>query len=212
MGRRRQRAKLWRKRLRAEPEPLLRTRSSPALCPSPSHTHTHFSGDVLLTARDEARGKAAVQQLQAEGLSPRFHQLDIDDRQSIRALRDFLRKEYGGLDVLVNNAGIAFKCKPWRVERGGGFPRAWCQGSSREHQELPMTLFPSGTLHTAQGLYHHLTMDQRFPGWQKEQAPLETKRGRTCRAQQKHKKREQIRHMTPPEDPNPSVNELKDTK
>ncbi|XP_038201044.1 carbonyl reductase [NADPH] 1-like [Arvicola amphibius] len=68
-----------------------------------------FSGDVVLTARDDDRGKAAVLQLQAEGLNPRFHQLDIDDLQSIRALRDFLLKEYGGLDVLVNNAGIAFK-------------------------------------------------------------------------------------------------------
>ncbi|XP_059133355.1 carbonyl reductase [NADPH] 1-like [Peromyscus eremicus] len=66
-----------------------------------------FSGDVVLTARDKARGKAAMQQLQAEGLSPRFHQLDIDDLQSIRALRDFLRREYRGLDVLVNNAGIS---------------------------------------------------------------------------------------------------------
>ncbi|XP_062031304.1 carbonyl reductase [NADPH] 1 [Lepus europaeus] len=68
-----------------------------------------FSGDVVLTARDEARGRAAVQQLQAEGLSPRLHQLDITDLQSIRALRDFLRREYGGLDVLVNNAAIAFQ-------------------------------------------------------------------------------------------------------
>ncbi|KAM8814493.1 carbonyl reductase [NADPH] 3 [Rhynchonycteris naso] len=68
-----------------------------------------FSGDVMLTARDETRGRAAVQKLQAEGLSPRFHQLDIDDLQSIRALRDFLLKEYRGLNVLVNNAGIAFK-------------------------------------------------------------------------------------------------------
>ncbi|XP_037380865.1 carbonyl reductase [NADPH] 3 [Talpa occidentalis] len=68
-----------------------------------------FSGDVVLTARDAARGRAAVQQLQAEGLSPRFHPLDIDDPGSVRALRDFLRKEYGGLNVLVNNAGIAFK-------------------------------------------------------------------------------------------------------
>uniref|UniRef100_G1TXK8 Carbonyl reductase (NADPH) n=1 Tax=Oryctolagus cuniculus TaxID=9986 RepID=G1TXK8_RABIT len=65
-----------------------------------------FSGDVVLTARDEARGRAAVQQLQDEGLSPRFHQLDITDLQSIRALRDFLLREYGGLDVLVNNAAI----------------------------------------------------------------------------------------------------------
>ncbi|XP_070323054.1 carbonyl reductase [NADPH] 1-like [Odocoileus virginianus] len=68
-----------------------------------------FPGDVMLTARDEARGRAAVQQLQAEGLSPRFHQLDITDLHSIRAVRDFLRQEYGGLDVLVNNAGIAFQ-------------------------------------------------------------------------------------------------------
>ncbi|XP_036755215.2 carbonyl reductase [NADPH] 1-like [Manis pentadactyla] len=67
-----------------------------------------FPGDVLLTARVVARGQAAVQQLQAEGLSPRFHLLDIDDLQSIRALRDFLFKEYGGLDVLVNNAAISF--------------------------------------------------------------------------------------------------------
>ncbi|CAI9176072.1 unnamed protein product [Rangifer tarandus platyrhynchus] len=68
-----------------------------------------FPGDVVLTARDEARGRAAVQQLQAEGRSPRFHQLDITDLHSIRAVRDFLREEYGGLDVLVNNAGIAFQ-------------------------------------------------------------------------------------------------------
>ncbi|XP_012517279.1 PREDICTED: carbonyl reductase [NADPH] 1-like [Propithecus coquereli] len=65
-----------------------------------------FPGDVVLTARDAVRGQAAVQQLQAEGLSPRFHQLDVNDLQSIRALRDFLRREYGGLDVLVNNVGI----------------------------------------------------------------------------------------------------------
>ena len=65
-----------------------------------------FSGEVVLTARNLVRGQAAVQQLQAEGLNPRFHQLDIDDLHSIRAIRDFLLKEYGGLDVLVNNAGI----------------------------------------------------------------------------------------------------------
>uniref|UniRef100_G1LJZ4 Carbonyl reductase 1 n=1 Tax=Ailuropoda melanoleuca TaxID=9646 RepID=G1LJZ4_AILME len=62
-----------------------------------------FSGDLVM------RGQAAVQQLQAEGLSPRFHLLDTNDLQSIQVLQDFLRKKYGGLDVLVNNAGIAFK-------------------------------------------------------------------------------------------------------
>ncbi|KAM9697300.1 carbonyl reductase [NADPH] 1-like [Dama dama] len=80
-----------------------------------------FPGDVVLTARDEARGLAAVQQLQAEGLSPRFHQLDVTDLQSIRAVRDFLSKEYGGLDVLVNNAGIAFQCRVVNMSSGWGF-------------------------------------------------------------------------------------------
>ncbi|XP_054831107.1 carbonyl reductase [NADPH] 1-like [Eublepharis macularius] len=68
-----------------------------------------FSGDVYLTARDADRGRAAVAELQAEGLKPLFHQLDINDLQSIRALRDFLKEKYGGLNVLINNAGIAFK-------------------------------------------------------------------------------------------------------
>lgn len=68
-----------------------------------------FDGDVILTARDAGRGKIAVDSLKGEGLDPKFHQLDIDDPQSIDYLRDFLRDQYGGLDVLVNNAGIAFK-------------------------------------------------------------------------------------------------------
>lgn len=42
-------------------------------------------------------------------LHPKFHQLDIDDLQSIKRFRDFLKSSYGGLDVLVNNAGIAYK-------------------------------------------------------------------------------------------------------
>ncbi|XP_026556326.1 carbonyl reductase [NADPH] 1-like [Pseudonaja textilis] len=68
-----------------------------------------FSGDVYLTARNPERGKAAVTQLSGEGLKPLFHQLDITDLESIQTLRDFLKEKYGGLDVLVNNAGIAFK-------------------------------------------------------------------------------------------------------
>ncbi|CAN2387570.1 15-hydroxyprostaglandin dehydrogenase (NADP+) activity [Pristimantis euphronides] len=68
-----------------------------------------FQGDVYLTARNPKLGEEAVKALNSEGLSPLFHQLDIADRTSIRALRNFLMEKYGGLDVLVNNAGIAFK-------------------------------------------------------------------------------------------------------
>lgn len=68
-----------------------------------------FDGDVYITARDESRGNKAVEELTKEGLSPKFHQLDIDDPPSIDRLRDFLQQTYGGLDILVNNAGIAYK-------------------------------------------------------------------------------------------------------
>jgi len=39
----------------------------------------------------------------------KYHQLDITDQKSIDKLRDYLVEHHGGLDVLVNNAGIAFR-------------------------------------------------------------------------------------------------------
>ncbi|XP_023656160.1 carbonyl reductase 1-like [Paramormyrops kingsleyae] len=68
-----------------------------------------FAGDVLLTARNEERGREAVGKLKEEGFDAIFHQLDICDQESAKRLADFLRTNYGGIDVLVNNAGIAYK-------------------------------------------------------------------------------------------------------
>lgn len=69
-----------------------------------------FEGDVILTSRDVGRGEAAVKQLEDDfGVKVKFHQLDIEDHDSIVALKDFLVATYGGLDVLVNNAAIAYK-------------------------------------------------------------------------------------------------------
>jgi carbonyl reductase 1 len=62
-----------------------------------------------LTARNEDFGKKAVQSLNEEGLHPKFRQLDINDQTSIEVFRDFIKNKYGGLDVLVNNAAIAYK-------------------------------------------------------------------------------------------------------
>ncbi|XP_072014106.1 carbonyl reductase [NADPH] 3-like [Amphiura filiformis] len=68
-------------------------------------------GIVYLTSRDEGRGKTAIEELKKEGLNPSFHQLDINDQESINRLRDDLQKEHGGLDILIQNAAIAFKVK-----------------------------------------------------------------------------------------------------
>ncbi|KAK7880113.1 hypothetical protein WMY93_033215 [Mugilogobius chulae] len=68
-----------------------------------------FEGDVYLTARDRARGEEAVKKLNSEGLKPNFLQLDITDVSSISRAAAFFRDTYSGLDVLINNAAIAFK-------------------------------------------------------------------------------------------------------
>ncbi|GLG95902.1 Uncharacterized protein GBIM_02767 [Gryllus bimaculatus] len=68
-----------------------------------------FDGDVFLTARDAARGEAAVEQLRQLGLNVKFHQLDICSDESLNVFKKYLEENYNGLDVLVNNAAIAFK-------------------------------------------------------------------------------------------------------
>lgn len=44
-----------------------------------------------------------------EGLNLKFHQLDIENIESIVTFRDYIKLTHGGLDVLVNNAATAFK-------------------------------------------------------------------------------------------------------
>jgi NAD(P)-dependent dehydrogenase (short-subunit alcohol dehydrogenase family) len=58
--------------------------------------------DVWVTARDADRGRAA-----AEELGARFVPLDVTDDASVAAAVERVGSESGGLDVLVNNAGIA---------------------------------------------------------------------------------------------------------
>jgi NAD(P)-dependent dehydrogenase (short-subunit alcohol dehydrogenase family) len=61
---------------------------------------------VVLTARKVDAGAAAVKKLAAQDRGIRFHPLDVAAPESIGALHDFLRRTYGQLDVLINNAGI----------------------------------------------------------------------------------------------------------
>ena len=68
-----------------------------------------FDGDVILTSRDEGLGTAAIKQLESEGVKPLYHQLDITSSESIDNLKKYLQDKYGGLDVLINNAGMAYK-------------------------------------------------------------------------------------------------------
>jgi len=62
---------------------------------------------VLLTARDEERGRRAAAGLRAEGLTVEAHQLDVTDPDSVRRLMARLETDAGAVDILVNNAGVA---------------------------------------------------------------------------------------------------------
>ncbi len=66
---------------------------------------------VVLTSRDEAKGRMAVAQLRSQGLEIEFYQLDVTDTSGIQRLGGFLARKYGAADILVNNAGIMADAK-----------------------------------------------------------------------------------------------------
>lgn len=61
---------------------------------------------VVLTSRDQAQGQLATSELKSRDLDVDFHQLEVREAASATALRDWIDRRYGRLDVLVNNAGI----------------------------------------------------------------------------------------------------------
>ena len=61
---------------------------------------------VILTSRDPRLGEQAATSLSQQGASVVFHPLDVTDENSVATLQAFVERQYGRLDVLVNNAGV----------------------------------------------------------------------------------------------------------
>ena len=77
---------------------------------------------VVLTARSAKSGQAACDRLRGEGLDVRFLRLDVTDEWSVRNLAGDVEKELGGVDILINNAGVglyapSFEAPPELVRR-----------------------------------------------------------------------------------------------
>ncbi|KAK6920162.1 Short-chain dehydrogenase/reductase SDR [Dillenia turbinata] len=81
---------------------------------------------VVLTARDENRGLEAVEKLkELDGFSDQiiFHQLDVTNPSSISCLAEFIKENFGRLDILINNAangGVVVDFDDYRAQREQG--------------------------------------------------------------------------------------------
>jgi NAD(P)-dependent dehydrogenase (short-subunit alcohol dehydrogenase family) len=67
---------------------------------------------VLIGARDDKRGQESANRLRDEGIDARFVQLDVTDQTTIDATAEYIEREFGRLDILVNNAAIAIDDGP----------------------------------------------------------------------------------------------------
>lgn len=61
---------------------------------------------VILTSRSEEKGKKALEEINQPDFELHYQQLDVTNERSLDQAVKFTEKEFGRLDVLINNAGI----------------------------------------------------------------------------------------------------------
>ncbi|MEY2395322.1 MAG: hypothetical protein QOF94_1667 [Acidobacteriaceae bacterium] len=61
---------------------------------------------VLLGARDLKKGEAAASELRQEGIDARALEIDVSQPASVRKSVENIEREFGRLDILINNAGV----------------------------------------------------------------------------------------------------------
>jgi NAD(P)-dependent dehydrogenase (short-subunit alcohol dehydrogenase family) len=61
---------------------------------------------VLVGARDLAKGEAAVAELKKDGVTAQAIKIDVNDPADYAKVAAAIEKEFGVLDILINNAGL----------------------------------------------------------------------------------------------------------
>ena len=78
--------------------------------------------DVVLTARTEEQLQLVAEQVEALGRRAVVLPMDVNDTEALGGLVEAARREFGGLDIVVNNAG-------------GSMPRAFLDTSERAFEK-----------------------------------------------------------------------------
>jgi NAD(P)-dependent dehydrogenase (short-subunit alcohol dehydrogenase family) len=61
---------------------------------------------VVMTARNMQAGRPVVNDLRKQWKHVWYHQLNVDDDNSIRDVYNYIDTSFGKLDILINNAGV----------------------------------------------------------------------------------------------------------
>ncbi|HEY3947080.1 MAG TPA: SDR family NAD(P)-dependent oxidoreductase, partial [Solirubrobacteraceae bacterium] len=64
---------------------------------------------VLVGSRDPGNGQVAAEELRQQGIDTRPLTLDVTDHATIECAREQIDREFGRLDVLINNAGVSLE-------------------------------------------------------------------------------------------------------
>jgi NAD(P)-dependent dehydrogenase (short-subunit alcohol dehydrogenase family) len=68
---------------------------------------------LVLSGRRENRLKEAVAKLEELGYEAKYFRCDVTEPQEVKSFADFAWKEFGKVDVLINNAGMMLPPKPF---------------------------------------------------------------------------------------------------
>ncbi|MDA8217070.1 MAG: SDR family oxidoreductase [Dehalococcoidales bacterium] len=80
---------------------------------------------VVVTGRRRQLGEEVVSQLKAEGGEGAYYAVDVSSRDEVLALSRFVGENYGGLDILVNNAAPAGLAREADGRIGDTSPELW---------------------------------------------------------------------------------------
>jgi 3-oxoacyl-[acyl-carrier protein] reductase len=76
--------------------------------------------DLLLTGRDCDALKTAAQSIRSNSRRAAIHVADLRDPSAAAVLIEAVRREFGGLDILINNAGATKRGDFFALTDAGG--------------------------------------------------------------------------------------------